>query len=176
MVVHGTLVDKAINVDVKKSPKSGGGVYKGFRIAFRNEAGEIKEIAKHMNVLKYNPTIAQNLDALTVGDEMTLTMEKEGEYWELKSIVKGKADLPDEAPGSASVPSTPAKAAQATGGKVIGSTYETPAERKVKQRLIVRQSSFAQALEFHKEVGVVALEALFNDAEKIETWVYRDIE
>lgn len=35
----------------------------------------------------------------------------------------------------------------ATGGKVVGSTYETPDERKIKQLYIIRQSSISNAIE-----------------------------
>jgi hypothetical protein len=41
-----------------------------------------------------------------------------------------------------------APGAQPSGGRVVGSTYETAEERKIKQLLIVRQSSITNALSY----------------------------
>lgn len=68
--------------------------------------------------------------------DVNVTMEKKGQYWNWKGVeVGGKAPATDTA--------KPA-------GKVLGSNYETPAERARRQVYIVRQSSIASAIEYFK--------------------------
>lgn len=58
--------------------------------------------------------------------------------------------------------------------RVTGSNYETPDERKERQRLIVRQSSLNIATEVIKSQSqAITLEALFALAEEIATFVYK---
>jgi hypothetical protein len=57
------------------------------------------------------------------------------------------------------------------------STYETPEERAVRQRLIVRQSSLSNAIEVQKASGsAISLPELLSLAEDFHEWVYKQEE
>lgn len=80
-----------------------------------------------------NPDSFAKVQTLNPGDvvEVTVTKNDQGfNQWAKVEKVDGAA--------------APAKAA--TAGKVLGSTYETPEERKIKQLHIARQSSISNAI------------------------------
>lgn len=134
--------------------KNGGGSYKGCRLAYRDADGALKEKGIHANALKYNPNLKKQLEAVKAGDDVTMVMEKEGEFWNLKEVLKGTVEpVPSAASGNAGARNG------STANVSPKSTYETPEERAKKQVYIVRQSSIAQALTYMqlvkgKEVSV----------------------
>ena len=71
--------------------------------------------------------------------EVDVTKNDKG-YNEWARVQVVENDAPEKAAPTASPP-----------GRVIGSNYETPEERKQRQLLIVRQSSIANALEYMKD-------------------------
>lgn len=123
--------------------KNGGGSYKGTRIAYRDAEGSLKEKNIHSNALKFNPALKNQLAEIKAGDDITIEMVKEGEFWNVKNVKKGFA-----APVSNG--SNVAGASNGNGGAVQSprSTYETAEERAKKQVYIVRQSSITQALTY----------------------------
>lgn len=164
--VVGTVVSISLETDVKKQA---GGTYKGWQLVY-NADGEIRTEAKPVTSLKFNRALADQLAALNVGDEFTLTKEKnDSGFYDVKSVVKGRAevDIP-AAPQSKGVPNT--------GGatRATGSTYETPQERAVRQRLIVRQSSLSAAIEILKEdkKTPLNLENATALADSLTQWVF----
>src|SRR5687768_18281064 len=66
--------------------KNGGGSYKGTRLTYRDPDGSIKEKCLHSNALKYNPTLKNQLSELKAGDDITMVLEKEGDFWNLKEV------------------------------------------------------------------------------------------
>jgi DNA primase large subunit len=150
--IYGTVVDKQINVDIKKLNSIE--TYKGYRLAYRTENGEIREIAKAMASLKFTPSVAAALEALNVGDAFTLVQQKNDKgYLDVKSLSQGKMEVSAEAVSTeAGENVTPTTVNSPSMSKSVGtkvtSTYETPEERKLKQRLIVRQAALNQALEY----------------------------
>jgi len=85
-----------------------------------------------------NPAVFEALKDASQGDKFEIKVVKEGEYWNWSAASKVTAD---SAPGAAKAVS---------GGKVVGSNYETADERKVKQLYIIKQSSISNAIEFVK--------------------------
>lgn len=166
----GTVISVKTNTQIKK--KQGGGTYNGYQLVFRNEAGEIKTIEKAMQSLTYTPSVADTLNNLKEDETFNGTMEKEDGFWNVKTLSKGDF-VGDAAPTESAKKETYTPRSPAVGGKVVGSTYETPEERKLKQRLIVRQSSLNQAMIYFASGDISdALEL----AEKLEAWVYRGLE
>ena len=123
--------------------KNGGGSYKGTRLTYRDPDGSIKEKCLHANALKYNPTLKAQLSELKSGDDITMVLEKEGDFWNLKEVVKGMVDN-----GPAAVTGNGAGRNGAAANVSPRSTYETPEERAKKQVLIVRQSSVSSAIAY----------------------------
>lgn len=135
MNVIGTVVQIATDTSIKKKD---GSTYQGWKIVYEDDDGEVKTIAKHANSLKYNAALANGLKELSAGDEFTLEMVKENDFWNPKSIYKGKV-----APAAST--SEPSKGSNKTpsGG---GSSYPTKEERAATQMQIIRQSSLGHAV------------------------------
>ena len=85
-----------------------------------------------------NPAVFDAIKDATQGDKYDVKAVKEGEYWNWAAAVKMVAD------------SVPGAYKAVSGGKVTGSNYETPDERKIKQLYIIKQSSISNAIEFVK--------------------------
>ena len=146
--VNGTVVLIKIDVDIEKKD---GGSYKGWKLVYEDEKGEVKTIAKHMNSLKYAQPLKNGLESLKAGDAFTLEQEKEGDFWNPKSIYKSE--------GAVSKPTTPTHAPQGKTVASSSSTYSTVEERAQTQKYIVRQSSITAALKLlelrgEKKAGV----------------------
>jgi len=155
----------SIDYDVQIS-KNGGGFYPGSRLTYRDSEGSIKEKAFHANVFKFNKALKLQLQDLGPNDSFVMTMEKEGDFWNVMNISKGdgvsSVTLPSQ---GASSPKT------ATPYKSPKSTYETPEERKIKQRYIVRQSSITAALSFLNNKAKKTNEVL-KVAKEFEEYVF----
>lgn len=166
MNVNWKIVEVAIDTTIAKN---GGGSYKGTRIAYRDGDGTLKEKGIHSNALKYNPNLKKQLEAIKAGDDVTVVMEKEGEYWNIKEVLKGTVE---------SVPAAVSGNAGARGGNGANvspkSTYETPEERAKKQVYIVRQSSIAQAITFLQigKAKEVSVEDVLKVATQFESHVF----
>lgn len=141
--INGTVVAVEIDVPVKKN---GGGTYQGWSLVYKDNTGEIKTMSKHMNSLKYAQPLKNGLESLKAGDAFTLEQEKEGDFWNPKSIYKSK-DIPAMLKGDVVV-SKPAYTAPGS------STYSTVEERAQTQKYIVRQSSITAALKLLELNGV----------------------
>lgn len=162
----GKVISVGLNVDYPK--KDGTSTYSAFILKYMTDRNEVREKIKPMQGLKYppGPAILAVLQDLKPGDTFSMLEEKKGDYLEIKSLVKGGPSLEMAVAGDGKdVP---------TAGKVVGSNYETAAERKTRQRLIVRQSSFAAAERVAPAKSKI--EDLFAVATEIEAWVYRDLE
>ena len=137
MQITGTVVSIENNVEIQKQA---GGVYQGSRLAYRDHMGAMKEQCFHNNSLKFNPNIKLALGNLNQGQTFTMVKEKEGEFWNVKSITTGGIQ-----PTDSSSPETHAQTKAYTSPK---STYETPEERALRQVMIVRQSSISSAIAY----------------------------
>lgn len=96
------------------------------------------------------------LTAAKPDDEFEVKVVKEGDFYKW---LEAKPVSKETTKSTPSASTTPAKAA--------GSTYETAAERAVKQELIVRQSSLTFARSFSED-----LDEVFQIAQKARDWVY----
>ena len=159
--VNGVVVAVEIDVPVKKN---GGGTYQGWSLVYKDNTGEIKTMSKHMNSLKYAQPLKNGLESLKAGDAFTLEQEKEGDFWNPKSIYKSEGK-PLSSAIKGDVPAgKPAYTAPNS------STYSTVEERAQTQKYIVRQSSLTNALKLlelqgNKKVGtndVIALAETFE--------------
>jgi hypothetical protein len=117
-----------------------------------------------------------------VGDAFTLVQQKNDKgYLDVKSLSQGKMEVSAEAVSTAAGENVTPTTVNSTGtSKYAGptkttSTYETPEERKLKQRLIVRQAALNQALEYTAG-GDVDVEGVSEIAAQFEAWVYRGLE
>jgi hypothetical protein len=131
MNVTGTIIAIENGVTIAKQ---GGGSYTGTRMTYRDSEQAIKEKLFHSNVLKFNPSIKDGVSTLVSGDPFTMVLEKEGEFWNAKTLVKG------------SVAQAPAASAKTAASPAPKSTYQTAEERAATQVYIVRQSTITQAI------------------------------
>lgn len=109
-----------------------------------------------------NPDVFKTVSAITnpVAAEIEVTKNAKGyDEWAKVSLV------------NASSGSTTAAKATAP-GKVLGSNYETPEERKFRQLLIVRQSSIANAIEMFKGTDLLTVEHVLEVAQEFVDFVY----
>ena len=155
MDVIGTVVEIKTDTQV---PKTGGGTYPGALLTFRNAEGKIQEKGFHQNALKFNPALKNGLDNLSVGDTFTMVMEKEGEYWNAKSIAKGGTVKTNESTIAHKAPTT----------------YPSSEERALTQKYIIRQNSITNAVAFHSNDKTKTLEDIKKTAEFFESWIVRD--
>lgn len=142
MQLIGTVI--AIELDAMISKADNSGTYPGWRLTFRGDDGKIQEVAKHANSLKFTKGLKTGLMSLSEGDKFVMVMEKKGQYNEVVSVSKG-----DEAAmntGDLPVPTRPE--GRTTSSVTVKSNYETAEERAARQRLIVRQSSLSNALQY----------------------------
>lgn len=163
--VNGTVVLIKIDVDIEKKD---GGFYKGWKLVYEDEKGEVKTIQKHMNSLKYAQPLKNGLESLKPGDSFTLEQEKEGDFWNPKSIYKSDAS---QAP--ASKPATPTHTQQGKAIASSSSTYSTVEERAQTQKYIVRQSSITAALKMMElnKVKDVTIDSVLALAGNFEGYV-----
>lgn len=109
-----------------------------------------------------NPAVFDTVKNAKSGEEYDVKAVKDGDFWNWASITPvGSAE-------------TGAPAAKASGGKVVGSNYETADERKQRQLLIVKQSSIANALEFVKMAQVlgITIKGVLDVAQEFVDFVY----
>lgn len=131
-----TKVGKVVDVSFDiMAEKQGGGDYPAWQLIYTTPEGRVEKLVKHMNSLKFVPGLRSSLEGLEKNDDVTITLEKKGQFNEVTAITKG-------------ITSTPSVSGAGTTTKVIGSNYETKEERAARQRLIVRQSSITAALAF----------------------------
>jgi hypothetical protein len=183
MLIQGVVVSYSPNT---KATKQGGGTYDAWELVYRNEKNEIKSVVKPATGLKFKPNLKTGLAALSPGDQFTMVMEKENDYWTPQSVEKGLKDVQDMGAGSAAKPDGNRALAPAREGKVTGSNYETPEERTIRreidakrQVIITRQATLNTALEALKAIhggpGQFTTDAVIALAKDFEKHVYKDM-
>lgn len=155
-----------VNVDITSSPgKNGKKGWDTAEVAYKDHTGQLK--SKKIVSFANPQTFAALKDAKN-GDQFVVTSVKDDAgYYQWTSVTAGSES------------SAPASKPAAVGGAQPtamsrGSTYETPEERAIKQRLIVRQSSLAQAIEFHRAASADGLteQTILDTASRFSSWVY----
>src|SRR3990167_2849709 len=147
MQLQGTVISYTASTKIQKQ---GGGSYDAWELVYRSSENEVKQLAKPVQSLRFNPLLKAALASLVPNDEFTAELEKNvAGFWDVKEVVKGivnnkpaVAEAGNDRPAVAERPIAPQRAAN----RVVGSKYETPEERAKKQVIIVRQSSVAQAV------------------------------
>ena len=135
---QGTVITLELEADIKKQS---GGTYKGWQLVYKSSDGEIRNIAKPVQGLRFG-TLKAQLQALSVGDKFSVVSEKNAAgFLDIKSITKGWDDGV-ASPSPQAQASAPTKSA---GNAYAASSYPTKDEREVTQNHIIRQSSLAQA-------------------------------
>jgi len=142
----------------------GGRKYQSIEVTYKGPDGR----ASNKKLMSFsNPEVFKTAQTWSKGDLVNVVSEKDtAGYWQWTSI-GGEVPESRDAPLNATYSPTPSKPAT----RVTGSTYETPEERKIKQRLIVRQSSLTTAIALNPKTDVDSTLAL---AEKLVDWVYEE--
>lgn len=161
MDITGTVNSITLN---KQIPKKGGGSYEGWELVYKDlDTDEIKSIAKPSQSLKQVAGLREALDELAVGDKFVCSMEKVGQYWEIKGLTKGEL-------------ATPLPKKQGWTPKTGGANrdFETKEERAIRQKLIIAQSSISNAIETLKtSKGSIAKEDVKELAQEYFDWVFQ---
>lgn len=181
MLIQGVVISFNPNTKVNKV---NGGSYDAWELVYRDAEGKVTTEARPATGLKFNPALRASLQSLAPNDAFTMVKEKEGQYWNVKSVSKGHSDVQDSSVGMASAPAADgnrAAPAAARSGKVTGSNYETPEERAKRQVIIVRQSSIGYAIQSVGSLDQQAAEEgyaekVLNLAKEYEKHVYKDLE
>lgn len=110
-----------------------------------------------------NPAVFATMKDATSGSNWEVDVKKNGEYWEWVAVKPAGGEA------------TPAanKAAPAA-GRVVGSNYETPEERKQRQLYIIKQSSISNAIETLAPGSKTPLnpDDVIKLAQRYVDWVY----
>lgn len=127
---------------------------------------------KGKNATKKIPSFAQpsvfvEVKNATPGSVWEVDLKKEGDYWNWVAIKPANSD-------AAPARTTGYVAAAPTGGKVTGSNYETPDERRIKQMYIIKQSSISNAIDYYKMncVNEVSVSSVLETAQQFVDFVY----
>lgn len=143
------------------------------------ENGDKKELKTRTLRDFVNPAVFKTAQSLNEGDFAVADLIKDDNgYWNWKSLEKmdsEQAQAENQAGQESSQSATRTGETKPT-GRVMGSNYETPQERAWRQVLIVRQSSLAQAITYHKEFLANSgntIEEVLDTASKFEEWVNR---
>lgn len=147
--------------DVSRSDSTGknGKSYGVLQVAYRAD-GKLQE-KKLMSFS--NPQVFKHIEGLKKGDTVNVKTEKDDNgYWQWTAI-QNEEQQQSKPVQSGTTPT-----------RVTGSTYETPEERAIKQKYIVRQSSLTTAIQI-LGVGAKSLDkqAVIGLAEELENWVFR---
>lgn len=120
-------------------------------------------VTRTQNIVSFaNPKVFSVLDESSVGDKFDVTITKNGKYDNWSAI--GPVGSFKQA---------------ATQTKVVGSNYETAAERAIKQRYIVRQSSLANAIAYYNcsvDTPHLSVEGVIAIAKQFEEYVFEPAE
>lgn len=153
-----TLSGTVISVNSNTNAKNKAGTpYPAWELIIKGADGRVLSIQKHLNSLKFNPTLSAQLAGLVPGDFVTVYQEKNAEgYNDVKEVQKGELTPPTVGTTYAPAPIGREAVANtvARSGKVVGSNYETPEERATRQRLIVAQSSITASLGYYEQNGI----------------------
>lgn len=155
---------KVLDVSAPQYIQSGQNSYNKISVAFKNLDNNTTQ-SRDLVSFKY-PLVYEFFKNAKSGVEAYVTVQKEGKFWAWTEV----SDKPS---------STPSVVEQGQGQgrpqpyKKEEKTFETPHERKVKQRLIVRQASINMALQFYAPVKNPSMEDILKTAEQFENWVYR---
>lgn len=153
-----TLSGTVISVNISTTAKNQAGTsYPAWELIIKGADGRVLPIQRHLNSLKFNPTLQSQLTGLVPGDFVTVYQEKnEKGFNEVKEVQKGELTSPTA--GTSYVPPSLGRETVANtvarSGKVVGSNYETPEERATRQRLIVAQSSITASLGYYEQNGI----------------------
>jgi hypothetical protein len=147
--------------------KKGKNAYFVANVTYQTGRGE----SKTKKIMSFaNPAVFAIAKGAKAGEVYDIAYVPGDEYYNWASMKNMSGG--DEAPA----PTRAAAAGAApTGGKVTGSTYETAEERKVKQLLIVKQSSITAALTYLKDVNneePASVEYVLGIAQKFVDYVY----
>ena len=144
-----------VNTEFVKKGRTG---YTKATVIYTDEKGE----NRNKQLMSFaNPAVFDAVKDAVAGDKYEIKAVKEGDYWNWAAATKVSADA---APGAAKAPS---------GGKVVGSNYETAEERKSRQLLIVKQSSITNAIaSYGDDVAGTPVERILERAQMFVDFVY----
>ena len=156
------MLVKIINVDVEQQTAKNGRAYEIAEVLY--EADGKKQTKKIMSFS--NPGVFKTLKDSKKGDTYEVSLQKDDKgYWQWTGMNAGGTVSADK-------PSSGSPTSQNT-----NRSFETKDERDARQRLIVRQSSLAQAIEYYKlqketpnHMDVLSLADDFTD------WVFEKVD
>lgn len=124
--------------------------------------------SKWQNVMSFsNPAVFKAVQQ-HIGEEVEVTITKNAKGYDEWAAVSPAGTGTPVATGA-----VPAGNSAAPATRVTGSNYETPVERARRQVLIVRQSSLAQAIEYHKlQKDAAGTDEILDIAQDFVDWVF----
>ncbi len=147
MDIKAKVISVEMNVEIAKKD---GGVYPGARLMYRDEAGQLKEQAFHNNTFKFNAPLKVQLSNLAAGDDVIITKEKKGDFWNVMSISKDTGGGTGSSNATTTIMQPASKVPASPSPR---SNYETPEERAQRQVYIIRQSSISSAVALVSQDG-----------------------
>lgn len=156
---------RVIDVSEPESKGTGNRRYQQIQLTYRS-LNDDKVGSK--NLLSFSfPEVYKALSQSKKDDQFDVTLEKNDKgFWDWCGLGESGSDVSEPQASNAVE-----KSAKAVSYPASKSTYETPEERAVKQRLIVRQSSLAQAI-ILLGGSKADKNAVFILADEFVDWIY----
>jgi len=154
-----------MKIRVVKTEVTDKGKYKLLKVTFRNL--ETNKVMSQNCPSFAHPDVFNTLKDTPSDSVFEIKVEKEGDYFNWVQATPSEAPAADAA--------TPAVTGTGRAGTSSGRTWETAEERALRQILIVRQSSMTTANAALLYADRQTIDNLFQLAEKIEAWVFRNL-
>ena len=166
---------QVISATVENIPTAKGG-YNKVVVTYKNLENNKIEVKQVMDFAQQavfgRLSEAKPNEVLSIKNEKVFNDRDKKDYWTWTEVSRDDGTAPEVGVGSGPNPA-PTKVSNGTGPVRTTNTYETPEERAEKQRLIVKQSSLAQAIEFHKDQGQKpTVDDVLELAQRFNDWVY----
>lgn len=165
MDIKAKVISVEMNVEIVKKD---GGVYPGARLMYRDEAGQLREQAFHNNTFKFNAPLKVQLSNLAAGDDVIITKEKKGEFWNVMSISKDTGGGTGSSNATTTIMQPASKVPASPSPR---SNYETPEERAQRQVYIIRQSSISSAVALATTMKFKSVQDVLEVAKEFEGFV-----
>lgn len=153
---------------VVETIKKGKNSYQVANVTYTTDRGENK--AKKVMSFS-NPAVFAVAKDAKQGEAYEVSYTPGDQYYNWATIKRVSDNNDGFVAGAGSI----TKQAAPASGKVLGSTYETAEERKIKQMYIIKQSSISNALEYMKQTraeGDFGVNDVTEVAQKFVDWVY----
>lgn len=160
-----------VNIGSPQTTTKGSRSYQTIEVIYKDDQGRV---GNKKLVSFANPSVYKYVAGLASGAVFYVELVKEGEFWQWKQASANPIEGGSQAEVTGDKPVSESKGST----RVVGSNYESKEERQVRQVMIIRQSSLANAVATFAIGGKAAPtpEAVIAVAKEYEKYVLGNID